>query len=56
MTRISAGVDVSKNRSTVCIMDQDGKFITKEQTNKQFSCRWGIVFKYGIFYVTYPIQ
>ena len=32
------------------------KFITKEQTNKQFSCRWGIVFKYGIFYVTYPIQ
>ena len=29
MTRISAGVDVSKNRSTVCIMDQDGKFIMR---------------------------
>ena len=23
MTRISVGVDVPKNRSTVCIMDQD---------------------------------
>ena len=29
MTRISVGVDVSKNRSTVCIMDQDGKFIMR---------------------------
>ena len=29
MTRISAGVDVSKNRSTVCIMDQDGKVIMR---------------------------
>ena len=28
----------------------------QEQTNKQFSCRRGIVLKYGIFYVTYPIQ
>ena len=29
MTRISAGVDVSKNRSTVCIIDQDGKVIMR---------------------------
>ena len=29
MTRISVGVDVSKNRSTVCIMDQDGKVIMR---------------------------
>ena len=29
VTRISAGVDVSKNRSTVCIMDQDGKVIMR---------------------------
>ena len=29
MTRISVGVDVPKNRSTVCIMDQDGKVIMR---------------------------
>ncbi len=28
----------------------------QEQTNKQFSCRRGIVLKYGILYVTYPLQ